>query len=338
MKARALAVRILHQLRHDRRTLALMMAAPLLLLTRRFDIFETSASTPTVAIINAPAGVSESLEASNVTVVRMREGQAYEALEAGEIVAFINVSGGKASVKVDGSQTGDTRAALAAVQVAGLRAGHARSDLQAEVEYLYSYEDSSMFDTYGAAYIGFIIFFFTFLVAGISFLQERTSGTLEKLLSMPIKRWEIVVGYVMGFGTVTVLQSFLISWFSIYILDLALVGSFALVLLITLLAAMVALTFGIMCSTAANSEFQMMQFIPVVIIPQIFFSGLFDLSSWLEIIEKTVPLYYITDALTMVMVKGAGIDVIAVDLAVITGFCVFFMALNTRLLRKYRRI
>ena len=338
MKARALAVRILHQLRHDRRTLALMMAAPLLMLTLMYYIFETSASTPTVAIINTPSGFSESLEASNVTVVRMSEGQAYEALEAGEIVAFVNVSGGKAYVKVDGSQTGDTRAALAAVQVAGLRAGNARSDLQAEVEYLYSYEDSSMFDTYGAAYIGFIIFFFTFLVAGISFLQERTSGTLEKLLSMPIKRWEIVVGYVMGFGTVTVLQSFLISWFSIYILDLALVGSFALVLLITLLAAMVALTFGIMCSTAANSEFQMMQFIPVVIIPQIFFSGLFDLSSWLEIIEKTVPLYYVTDALTMVMVKGAGIDVIAVDLAVITGFCVFFMALNTRLLKKYRRI
>ncbi len=338
MKARALTVRILHQLRHDKRTLALMMAAPLLMLTLMYYIFETSNNTPTVAIINAPSGFSENLEASNVTVVRMSEGQAHEALEAGEIVAFINVSGGKAYVKVDGSQTGDARAALAAVQVAGLRAGSARSDLQAEVEYLYSYEDSSMFDTYGAAYIGFIVFFFTFLVAGISFLQERTSGTLEKLLSMPIKRWEIVVGYVLGFGTVTVLQSFLISWFSIYILDLALVGSFALVLLITLLAAMVALTFGIMCSTAANSEFQMMQFIPIVIIPQVFFSGLFDLSSWLEIIEKTVPLYYVTDALTMVMVKGAGIDVIAVDLIVIAGFCVFFMAVNTRLLKKYRRI
>jgi len=295
MKARALAVRILHQLRHDKRTLALMMAAPLLMLTLMYYIFETSTSTPTVAIINAPSGFSESMETSNVIVMRMTEGQAREALEAGEIVAFINVSGGKAYVKVDGSQTGDTRAALAAVQVAGLRAGNARSDLQ-------------------------------------------TSGTLEKLLSMPIKRWEIVLGYVMGFGTVTVLQSFLISWFSIYILDLALVGSFVLVLLIILLAAMVALTFGIMCSTAANSEFQMMQFIPVVIIPQIFFSGLFDLSSWLEIIEKTVPLYYVTDALTKVMVKGAGIDVIAVDLAVIAGFCVFFMALNARLLKKYRRI
>ena len=108
--------------------------------------------------------------------------------------------------------------------------------------------------------------------------------------------------------------------------------------MITLLAAMVALTFGIQWSTAANSEFQRMQFIPVVIIPQIFFSGLFELSAWLEIIEKTVPLYYVTDALTMVMVKGAGINVIAVDLAVITGFCVFFMGLNTRLLKKYRRI
>jgi len=338
MKARALAIRILHQMRHDRRTLALMMAAPLLMLTLMYYIFEGSTSTPTVAVINAPTGYTDNLEASNITVLRMSEGHAREALEAGEVVASIDVRGGKAYVKVDGSQTGDTRATLSAIQVAGMKASPTRTDLQAEVEYLYGYEDSSMFDTYGAAYIGFIIFFFTFLVAGISFLQERTSGTLEKLLSMPIKRWEIVVGYVMGFGTVTVLQSFLISWYSIYILDLALVGSFLLVLLITLLTAMSALTFGIMCSTAANSEFQMMQFIPVVIIPQVFFSGLFELSPWLEILEKTVPLYYITDALTLVMVKGSGIDMIALDLAVIAGFCLFFMVVNTQLLKKYRRI
>jgi len=338
MKARALDIRILHQMRHDRRTLALMMVAPLLMLTLMYYIFETSASTPVVAVLNASSGYIENLEESNIRVVKMSEGPAREALERGEVVAVIDVKGGKAYVRVDGSKPADTRATLAAVQVAGLRSGLTRSDLQAEVEYIYGYEDSSMFDNYGAAYIGFIIFFFTFLVAGISFLQERTSGTLEKLLSMPIKRWEIVSGYVMGFGTVTVLQSFLISWYSIYILDLALVGSFLLVLLITLLTAMAALTFGIMCSTAANSEFQMMQFIPVVIIPQVFFSGLFTLSPWLEILEKTVPLYYVTDALTLVMVKGSGIDVIAADLAVIAGFCVFFMVVNTRLLKKYRRI
>ncbi|MGI6302143.1 MAG: ABC transporter permease [Verrucomicrobiota bacterium] len=81
-------------------------------------------------------------------------------------------------------------------------------------------------------------------MSGISFLQERNSGTLEKLLSTPIRRWEIVTGYVLGFGLVTVLQSFLISWYCVYVLKVMMIGSFALILLITLLSAVLALTLG----------------------------------------------------------------------------------------------
>lgn len=338
MRARALAMRILNQIRHDKRTLALMMLAPLLMLTLMYFIFEGTSSTTTVAVINAPVSFVDNLEANNVIVLRYSEREAQMALELGEVVATINVVSGKSYIELDGSDPGKAKMTLAAVQMANLKTGGTRTDLLPEVHYVYGYEDSSMFDNYGAVFIGFIVFFFTFLVAGISFLQERTTGTLEKLLSMPIKRWEIVVGYVLGFGVVTVLQSFVISWFCIYVLDMSMTGSFALVLLITLLTAMVALTFGILASTAANSEFQMMQFIPVVIIPQLFFSGIFDLPAWLEIIERAMPLYYIANALTQVMIKGSGITVIAGDLVVILGFSLLFMVINTRLLKKYRRI
>ncbi|MDD4171313.1 MAG: ABC transporter permease [Syntrophomonas sp.] len=338
MRVRALAMRILNQIRHDKRTLALMMLAPLLMLTLMYFIFEGTSSTTTVAVINAPVSFVDNLEANNVIVLRYSESEAQMALELGEVVATINVVSGKSYIELDGSDPGKAKMTLAAVQMANLKTGGARTDLLPKVHYVYGYEDSSMFDNYGAVFIGFIVFFFTFLVAGISFLQERTTGTLEKLLSMPIKRWEIVVGYVLGFGVVTVLQSFVISWFCIYVLDMSMTGSFALVLLITLLTAMVALTFGILASTAANSEFQMMQFIPVVIIPQLFFSGIFDLPAWLEIIERAMPLYYIANALTQVMIKGSGITVIAGDLVVILGFSLLFMVINTRLLKKYRRI
>lgn len=338
MKVRALAARIINQIRHDRRTLALMMAAPLLLLTLIYYIFEGTATTATVAVINAPVDFVEHLEANNINVWRSSEGEAWQGLESGQVVAIIDVSSDKALVKVDGSQTSEIKMVLAAVQSANSQKIGTRLDMMPAVEYVYGYEDSSLFNNYGAGFIGFIAFFFTFLVAGISFLQERTTGTLEKLLSMPIKRWEIVAGYVLGFGAVTVLQSFLIAWFSIYILDLTMVGSFSLVLLITLLTAMAALTLGMLCSTAANSEFQMMQFVPVVIIPQIFFSGLFNLSSWLEMVEKVMPLYYVTGALSKVMLKGSGIAAIAVDVTAILGFSVLFMIINTRLLKKYRRI
>lgn len=188
-----------------------------------------------------------------------------------------------------------------------------------------------------ARHLSALLFFFVF-GRRYSFLQERTSGTLEKLLSMPLRRWEIVTGYVLGFGLFTVLQSLIFSWYCVYILDIMMIGSFPLVILITLLAAVVALTLGILASTAASNEFQMMQFIPIVIVPQSLFSGLFDLPSSIQALGRVMPLYYIADALTQVMLRGSAFSAIASDLAVLLGFSVLFMLLNTQMLKKYRRI
>jgi ABC-2 type transport system permease protein len=161
---------------------------------------------------------------------------------------------------------------------------------------------------------------------------------LEKLLSTPIRRWEIVAGYVLGFGVFTILQSFLISWYCVYVLKVMMIGSFGLILLITLLTAIIALTLGILISTLANNEFQMIQFIPLIIVPQVFFCGLFDLPPGIEVIGYVMPLYYIADALTEVMIRGSGLEVIAWDLGIILAGSVLFMAFNTLLLKKYRRI
>ena len=85
------------------------------------------------------------------------------------------------------------------------------------------------------------------------FTEERTTGTLEKLLSTPIRRWELVLGYVTGFGALTVIQSLLITYFILFVLDVMLAGSVVLVLATTLLTAICALTLGMLLSTAANS-------------------------------------------------------------------------------------
>ncbi|OPX86499.1 MAG: Inner membrane transport permease YbhS [Pelotomaculum sp. PtaB.Bin104] len=338
MRVRALAVRILNQLRHDKRTIALMLFAPILLLTLLYFILGESEPTVNVAVINAPAGFMDKLDDSNVIASRYSENQARDALARGEVVATVNIISGKPYIEVDGSNPTKAKQALTALQEAKNKVEGVRPDLSSEVTYVYGYEDATLFDSFGTVLIGFIVFFFTFLVSGISFLQERTSGTLEKLLSMPIKRWEIVGGYVLGFGLFTVLQSFLISTYVIYVLNVTMVGSFGLVLLITLLTAMVALTLGILVSTAASSEFQMMQFIPVIIIPQIFFSGLFDLPAAIEFLEPVMPLYYVADALTQVMIKGNGISMFTRDIGVLLGCSSAFMLLNTLLLKKYRRI
>jgi len=338
MRVRALALRILNQLRHDRRTLALMLVAPIFLLTLVYFILADSTPVIKVAVVNAPAGFEDRLEEQNVRGLRYSESEARLALERGEVIASIKIIGGKSYIEVDGSNPTKAKAALAALEQAKIDAVMSRPDLKSEVTYVYGKEDLPTFDNFGAALIGFIVFFFVFLVSGISFLQERNSGTLEKLLSTPVRRWEIVVGYVLGFGVFTVLQSFLISWYCVYVLKVMMIGSFGLILLITLLTAMIALTLGMLMSTLANNEFQMIQFIPLIVVPQIFFCGLFDLPAGIEVIGYIMPLYYIADALTEVMIRGSGLEVIAWDLGIILAFSVLFMTLNTLLLKKYRRI
>lgn len=189
--------------------------------------------------------------------------------------------------------------------------------------------------------IGFFAFFFVFLVAGISFLKERTTGTLERLVATPIKRWEIVIGYVIGFGLFTTIQAILITWFSVDILGMMMNGMLINLLLVTLLLSITALTLGIFLSSFANSEFQMMQFIPLVIVPQVFFSGLFNIDTmaqWLRWLSKIMPLYYGADAMRNVMIRGKSFGDIAVDLAVLLGFSIVFMVLNVLTLRKYRKV
>lgn len=110
------------------------------------------------------------------------------------------------------------------------------------------------------------------------------------------------------------------------------------VLLIVIMAALSALTLGILLSTVANNEFQMIQFIPIVIVPQVFFSGLFELPAIFEPIKYLMPLYYVADALTAVMIKGKGLAHIGSDLLFLAGCSLLFMLVKIRVLKKYRNI
>lgn len=338
MRIKALSMRILNQMRHDKRTLALMLFAPLLILTLIYFLLNSSETNIKVAVINAPEQYVENLYEKNIETIRCDEYEAQEALETGEVDASVNMKSGKLYIEVDGSSSSKAKLILSSLESAKMNTMTQRNDLISEVEYVYGYEDLTMFDNFGSILIGIIIFFLVFLVAGISFLQERNSGTLEKLLSTPVKRWEIVAGYMIGFGIITVIQSVILTLYVIYALKVMMVGSLWLVLLITLLTALSALTLGILLSTAANNEFQMMQFIPIVILPQIFLSGLFELSPVWEAVGHFVPLFYVADALSGVMIRGSGITEIWFDLLVIFLCCVLFMTLNTILLKRYRRI
>ena len=338
MRVKAIALRILQQMRHDKRTLALMLIAPVLVLSLIYFVLDGNSIEGRVAVINAPENFINALSQYNIIASYYDERDARIALERGEVNASIRITNGKSYIEIDGSKPDQARMILNSLETAKMNVNLNRPDLKSEIIYVYGYDDLSAFDNFGSVLIGFLIFFFVFLIAGISFLQERTTGTLEKLLSTPIQRWEIVAGYVMGFGVITLFQSIIISLLVVYVLGVMMIGSIFLVLLITFCTTMMALTLGILLSTAANNEFQMIQFIPLIIVPQVFFSGLFQLSPVWETVGKFMPLYYVADALRKVMIKGSGFSDIFPDIAVMLALSLLFITVNIHLLKRYRKI
>jgi len=180
-----------------------------------------------------------------------------------------------------------------------------------------------------------------FLLSGVAFLRERTGGTLERLLATPIRRSEIVSGYLLGFGLFAIIQSVIIAWYSIRVLGLIMEGSFWLVLISTLALAITALTMGTFISAYADNEFQMVQFIPLIIVPQVFFSGLFNMDTmadWLRWLSYLMPLSYGADALRGVMIRGESWSDIALNIYILFGLSLFFIIANIYALRKHRKI
>ena len=185
------------------------------------------------------------------------------------------------------------------------------------------------------------MFFFTFLISGIGLLKERTSGTLERLMATPIRRGEIVTAYVAGYGIFAVIQTIIVVLFAVYVLDVGLVGSIWSVFFINMLLAHVALSLGTLLSSFAASELQMIQFIPIVVIPQIFFSGIIPIdgmATWLQWIAKTMPFYYAANGLKEVMYKGADLADIGWDLTALGAFAIVFIYLNILALKKHRAL
>lgn len=189
--------------------------------------------------------------------------------------------------------------------------------------------------------LGFIVFFLVFLISGTGLLKERTSGTLARILATPIKRSEIVFGYVLGYGFFAVLQTVWVVLMIMFLFKIEILGNLAVVILINLCVAAVALTLGLLISSFAKSEFQMMQFIPLIIVPQVFFAGIIPVTlmpDWVQYIAKIMPLYYGANSLTNVIQKGQTILDIAPNLLILILLAAAFLILNIFSMRKYRQV
>ncbi|HEX9044386.1 MAG TPA: ABC transporter permease, partial [Candidatus Limnocylindrales bacterium] len=209
--------------------------------------------------------------------------------------------------------------------------------------------------TYAPAIVGFLVYFFVYILTGVSFLRERTGGTLERLLATPVTRGEIVAGYTLGFGVFAVIQVVVMLLWSLGTLTvpavgplssfrlglgIELAGSPLLAFLVVLLAAVGALCLAIFLSTFARTELQIVQFIPIVIVPQFLLSGiLFPVDSLPDVLKPVapfLPLSYAVDGLRQVFVRGAdlGLPALQLDLLVLAAFALFFAFIASLTIRR----
>ncbi|WP_225848152.1 ABC transporter permease [Streptomyces sp. HPF1205] len=204
----------------------------------------------------------------------------------------------------------------------------------------YVFDDSPRtWDSAGAALLGIFPLITMFLVTSIATLRERTSGTLERLLTMPLAKADLLGGYALAFGAVAVVQALLATGLSVLALGLDVAGSTWLLLAAALADAFLGTALGLFVSAFASSEFQAVQFMPAVILPQLLLCGLFvprgSMQPVLSGLSDALPMSYATDAMTQV-VHHSGLptlflrDILVVALSALLALCLGAATLRRR--------
>ncbi len=189
-----------------------------------------------------------------------------------------------------------------------------------------SFPEGNVLDYIAPALLATLAVFFSFLLTGISFLRERSQGTMERLMASPVSRLDIVLGYLLGFFIFALTQTLIILVFTIYVLDVNYYGDLWQIFVFQIAVIAGAVVLGIFTSTFARNEFQMVQFIPLIIIPQIFLCGVIwpveqmpDYLQWLSVI---LPLTYAVDGLREIMLAGGNLLDVWLELSVLIGFAI----------------
>jgi ABC-2 type transport system permease protein len=201
-----------------------------------------------------------------------------------------------------------------------------------EPSFMYGGPEYDSLDYIAPVYIVFFVFFFIFLLTCVFFLRERSQGTMERLMATPINRLEIVLGYMLGLGIFALIQSAVVLLFTVWVLDIDYAGSLLVVFIIEAILTMVAANIGIAASTFATNEFQVVQFIPLVIIPQGLLSGTIwaieEMPSMLQPLAYVMPMTYANRAMRAVMIKGLGLASVWFELVVLVGFAALVIVLG----------
>jgi ABC-2 type transport system permease protein len=196
----------------------------------------------------------------------------------------------------------------------------------------YVFESELAFDRVAPALLGIFPFVVMFLITSIATLRERTSGTLERLMTMPIGRLDLLFGYALAFGLVSIVQVGLAATVAVTWLGLDVAGSLWTLLLIAILDALLGTALGLFVSAFARTEFQAVQFMPLVVLPQVLLCGLFvprdEMATALEWLSNVLPLSYAVDAMTEVTSTAEVTGDLVRDLLIVAGCGILALVLG----------
>ena len=195
-----------------------------------------------------------------------------------------------------------------------------------------------VFQQVGVPLLGLFPLISMFLVTSITMLRERTSGTLERLLTLPLAKLDILLGYALAFAAVATVQATIVSAVGFGLLDLAVVNSKALVVALAVANAILGMALGLFLSAFARTEFQAVQFMPAFVLPQILLCGLLvprdQMADWLQWISDVLPMTYAYDALARAATEAPLGTQFWIDLAVVAGATVLALVLGAATLRR----
>lgn len=207
------------------------------------------------------------------------------------------------------------------------------------VRYSFPDEQRVMLDTAYPPLLATMGMLFSFMLTGISFLRERSQGTMERMMASPVSRADMVVGYLLGFFVLALLQILVVVLFTIYALDANYAqGSLWRICVFQMVVVTVGVNLGIFISAFARNEFQMIQFIPLILFPQILLCGIIwpidQMDNILQWIAKFMPLKYAVTGMTDIMQMGQGLIDVGFEIGILAAFAVVISFLAAMTLRR----
>ncbi len=368
-----IAIKTLRSLRHDRRTAGFLVLMPLFMIALFGYTFGGDIKDVDVVVVNMDEGI-DSWSAADVIVEELQSRDVlrittsndlvsgYKAVQNGDAwatVFFLNDFSASVQAVVDASRNGSVadmsfldlhldatnpniaQAVVAEVQRAVQSVLIEYYDVNPPIviaEHRVYGADAEFIDFFAPGVMGLAAMMITFMLSIISFVRERSAGTLDRLLTTPVTEGEIVGGYALAFGLVALIQSTVILVAAILLFQITIEGSTLLVLLTIFLLGVGSQGLGFLLSSIAKNEFQAVQFTPLILFPSILLAGVFwpleAVPDLLRPVSDFIPLTYAVEACRSVMIRGWGVGDVWPQLIVLAGFAAATLLLSAYSLKK----